>query len=98
MTIERRAFLKGFGGLIAVASVNPIALGKGKNLSVGVVGGGIVGASIALHLSEMGAHVKLLEKMAPASGATSKSFAWINAFTSDPHYRALRLKSISAYH
>ncbi len=98
MTIERRAFLKGVGGLVTVASVSPLALGKDQKLSVGVVGGGIVGASIALHLSGMGAHVTLFEKTAPASGATSKSFAWINAFTSDPHYRALRLKSINAYH
>ena len=62
-----------------------------------MVDGGIVGASIAMHLSRSGAQVTLFEKSAPAAGATSKSFAWINAFTSDPHYRALRLKSISTY-
>ena len=98
MTIERRAFLKGVGGFAAAASVGPFAFGGEPKKAVGVVGGGIVGASIALHLSGMGAHVTLFEKAAPASGATSKSFAWINAFTSDPHYRALRLKSIGAYH
>ena len=97
ITIERRKFLKGVGGLAAAAAINPLALGREQKRSVGVVGGGIVGASIALHLSGLGADVTLFEKNAPASGATGKSFAWINAFTNDPHYRALRLKSINAY-
>ncbi len=96
MTIERRTFLKGVGSL-AAASVNTLAFGQEQKVSVGVVGGGIVGASIALHLAGMGTQVTLFEKAAPATGATGKSFAWINAFTSDPHYRALRLKSINAY-
>ncbi|MCH8335833.1 MAG: FAD-binding oxidoreductase [Proteobacteria bacterium] len=97
MAIERRTFLKGMGSLAAAASVNTLAFGQQQKISVGVVGGGIVGASIALHLAKAGAQVTLFEKTAPAAGATSKSFAWINAFTSDPHYRALRLKSINAY-
>lgn len=98
MPIGRRTFLKGVGSLAATASVGPLAFGKERNISVGVVGGGIVGASVAMHLSRAGADVTLFEKEAPATGATGKSFAWINAFTSDPHYRALRLKSITAYH
>ncbi len=97
MAIERRRFLKGVGSLAATAAISPLALGAEKKRSVGVVGGGIVGSSIALHLSQAGAKVTLFEKKAPASGATAKSFAWINAFTSDPHYRSLRLKSINAY-
>ena len=97
MATDRRTFLKGVGSLAATATANPLAFGKDQYISIGVVGGGIVGASVAMHLSGMGAHVTLFEKTAPASGATSKSFAWINAFTSDPHYRALRLKSINAY-
>lgn len=97
MIIRRRTFLKGAGSLAATVSVSSLAFGKEQKLSVGVVGGGIVGASIALHLARTGAQVTLFEKSAPASGATSKSFAWINAHTSDPHYRALRLKSIAAY-
>jgi glycine/D-amino acid oxidase-like deaminating enzyme len=97
MLIRRRTFLKGAGGLAASVSLGTLAIGQEKKMSVGVVGGGIVGASIAMHLSRSGAHVTVFEKSAPASGATGKSFAWINAYTSDPHYRALRLKSIYAY-
>jgi glycine/D-amino acid oxidase-like deaminating enzyme len=93
MAIRRRTFLKVVGG----AAASSLALGQGRTPSIGVVGGGIVGASIALHLSALGAEVTLFERHAPATGATAKSFAWINAHTNDPHYRALRLKSIAAY-
>jgi glycine/D-amino acid oxidase-like deaminating enzyme len=69
-----------------------------RPLRVGVVGGGIVGASLAYHLSEAGARVTLFEKAQPGSGATQNSFAWLNAFVADPKYRALRLQSLMAYH
>ncbi|MEP7116143.1 MAG: FAD-dependent oxidoreductase [Acidobacteriota bacterium] len=49
-----------------------------------VVGGGIMGASIAYHLAKRGAEVHLLEKRAPATGATANSFAWINAGSKRP--------------
>ncbi|MGA2399961.1 MAG: FAD-binding oxidoreductase [Steroidobacteraceae bacterium] len=65
---------------------------------VGVVGAGIVGASLAYHLARAGAQVTLFEKAQPASGATQNSFAWLNAFVEDANYRALRLQSLMAYH
>jgi glycine/D-amino acid oxidase-like deaminating enzyme len=67
-------------------------------LRVGVAGGGIVGASIAMRLARSGATVWLFEKAAPAQGATRNSFAWVSAFVDDPHYRTIRLESIAAYH
>ena len=68
-----------------------------RGLRVGVVGGGIVGASIAMHLAEAGAAVTLFEKIGPALGTTQNSFAWVNAFTDDAHYRSLRIQSLLAY-
>lgn len=97
MQIIRRKFLIGMGGL-AAASIPRLLLAQQPRLSVGVVGGGILGASIALHLARAGVAVTLFEKNEPASGATGKSFAWINAFSDNPHYRYLRLQSLSAYH
>lgn len=44
-----------------------------------VVGGGIVGASIAYHLVRRGAHVVLVEAARPGAGSTEKSFGWLNA-------------------
>ena len=44
-----------------------------------VVGAGIVGASVAYHLSKGGAEVVLIDRAEPGSGTTSTSFAWVNA-------------------
>jgi glycine/D-amino acid oxidase-like deaminating enzyme len=68
-----------------------------RPLKVGVVGGGIVGACIASALAQAGAKVRLFEKSGPALGATQNSFAWVNAFDDDSHYRSLRLQSMLAY-
>jgi glycine/D-amino acid oxidase-like deaminating enzyme len=43
------------------------------------VGAGIVGSSVAYHLSESGAEVVLIDGAEPGSGTTSTSFAWVNA-------------------
>ena len=76
----------------------PAARSGASPLRVGIAGGGIVGASIAMHLARSGAHVLLFEKVGPAQGATQNSFAWVNAFAEDAHYRSLRLESLKAYH
>ena len=44
-----------------------------------IVGAGIVGASIAFHLSRRQADVTVVDHAEPGSGASSHSFAWINA-------------------
>lgn len=97
MTIFRRDFLRGLGS-VAIAAAPGISIAQSSRLSVGVVGGGIVGASVALHLAQAGASVTVFEKTAPTSGATSKSFAWLNAGSDNSHYRELRMRSLSAYH
>jgi len=97
MGIFRRDFLRGLGS-VAIAAAPGISMAQSSRLSVGVVGGGIVGASVALHLAQAGASVTVFEKTAPTSGATSKSFAWLNAGSDNSHYRELRLRSLSAYH
>ncbi len=64
-----------------------------------VIGAGIVGAAIAYNLARDGARVTLVEQAVPAAGATSQSFAWINAHTpANPDYFRLRLASIEEYH
>jgi glycine/D-amino acid oxidase-like deaminating enzyme len=94
----RRKFLK----QVAAAAASTVAASASgfekRPLRVGIVGGGIVGASVAYHLAQAGAQVILFEKAQPASGATQNSFAWLNAFVTEPAYRALRLQSLVAYH
>jgi len=94
--MKRRLFL----GAALGAGLTTVAFGAGKNgpkLRIGVVGGGIVGAAIAMQCARAGAGVTLLEKTAPAAGATGKSFAWINPFMDEPHYMRVRLKALERW-
>jgi glycerol-3-phosphate dehydrogenase len=45
---------------------------NGAKFRIGIVGGDILGASIAMHCAGAGADVTLFEKTPPADGATSK--------------------------
>lgn len=47
--------------------------------NVAVIGGGIIGASIAYHLAKLGLEVTLLERNGLAERASRGTFAWINA-------------------
>lgn len=63
-----------------------------------VVGAGIVGSAIAVHLVERGARVTVLDGAEPGAGATFVSFAWINARDKSPrHYHDLNRRSIDLW-
>jgi len=71
---------------------------NGKSLRVVVVGAGIVGASIAYYLARRQVAVTVLERHRPGAGASSHSFAWINAFGKEPYpYHDLNRRSVEAW-
>src|SRR5918994_808216 len=82
--MNRRQFVLTFGMSAAVVAATRVRLAARGPRRIAIVGGGIMGASIAYHLAKRGAEVHLLEKRAPASGATANSFAWINACSKRP--------------
>ncbi len=69
-------------------------------MKVVVIGAGIVGASIAYHLSlRTGVEVTVLEAGEAGSGASGHSFAWTNAFSKRPrHYHDLNRRSMELWH
>lgn len=62
-----------------------------------VVGGGVIGTSVAFHLAEAGADVCLLERDQLAGGSTSRAAGGIRAQFSDPLNIAIGLRSIEAF-
>ena len=56
----------------------------GKKRQIVVVGAGVLGASVALHLAWAGAAVTLVEASEPGQGTSAVSFAWLNAFGKRP--------------
>ena len=99
--MKRRQFLQ-WGAGLALGSLTGtrVLASSSRAVSVVVVGGGIVGASIAYHLARRGAQVTLLEKSQFASGASGKSFAWINAnFIKQPReYHVLSKLGVLGWH
>lgn len=78
--MERRRFLSSVSGLAAgLSGYRGVGAAERASARIGVVGAGMIGASIALHLARRGAEVVVFEREGPAAGATGKSFAWINA-------------------
>lgn len=94
--MRRRSFVGGVMTAGVLAGTALAATGKVRP-KVGVIGGGIIGASIAAHLMDAGADVIVFEKNTPGSGATQASLAWINPSTVNTHYRDLRLESMAAW-
>ena len=63
-----------------------------------VVGGGVIGASIAFHLAEAGVpDVVLVERDLLASGSTSRAAGGVRAQFSDPLNIAIALRSLEAF-
>lgn len=70
----------------------------GRALQVVVVGAGIVGAAIAYHLARRQVAVTVLERQQPGAGASSHSFAWLNAFSKEPlPYHDLNRRSMEMW-
>ena len=66
--------------------------------SIAVIGAGIMGAAIAWRLAMRGARVVLLDKGQPGHGASSHSFAWINAGAKEPvAYHNLNCRSLDMW-
>ena len=65
---------------------------------VAVIGAGILGATIAWRLARRGAQVTLIDKGKPGHGASSHSFAWINAGAKEPvGYHNLNRRSLEMW-
>ncbi|PWJ90889.1 glycine/D-amino acid oxidase-like deaminating enzyme [Mesorhizobium loti] len=63
-----------------------------------VIGAGIIGASIAWHLSKAGAQVTVIADSAAGGVATPNSFAWINASWGNPEpYFRLRTRAMAEW-
>lgn len=75
--LTRRAALKLASASASLAACSPS--GPKQQKHVAVIGGGIIGASIAYHLASEGVKVSLLERGDLAQRASRGTFAWINA-------------------
>lgn len=94
---DRRALLKLAAASATLAACTPAQSKPGRH--VAVIGGGIVGASIAYHLAQAGVRVSLLEREGLAERASRGTFAWINAtWAKQPrHYHAFNQAGVSGW-
>ena len=70
----------------------------GKPANVAVIGAGIMGAAIAFRLARRGVSVSLFDASQPGHGASSHSFAWINAGAKEPiGYHNLNRRSLEMW-
>lgn len=88
--------------LAGVEGLKPGINGKGMTptpADVVVIGGGVIGSSIAMHLARMGAgHVVLLEKDHLASGASGRSGAMVREHYLHPTLVRMAQESSQVFH
>jgi len=77
-----------------LASCAPVRQKQDRH--VAVIGGGIIGTSIAYHLAKEGIRVTLIEKDTVCTRASRGTFAWINAtWAKQPrHYHSFSQKGL----
>jgi glycine/D-amino acid oxidase-like deaminating enzyme len=98
MYMDRRRLLGLLGATALGAASGPAARAATPSRHEVVIGAGILGATIAYALARRGTRVTVLEKTAPASGATGDSFAYLNASTKQPRaYYDLNVRGIAGW-
>lgn len=76
----------------------PAGRRSGSSPRVAVIGGGIVGASVAYELAMRGARVTLLEMDGPGPSTSEVSFAWLNAHRKrSPAYHRLNVEGMASH-
>jgi glycine/D-amino acid oxidase-like deaminating enzyme len=95
--MRRRTALKLAAALTTTLGSLPVRSSSKRRVLV--VGAGIVGASIAYHLAQLGCKVTVIDKQGPASHASLATFAWINAtWAKQPQaYHLLNQQSVSSW-
>ena len=96
--MHRRQLLRLVGATALTAAYGKSVRAAQPPNHVIVIGAGILGAAISYHLAKRGVRVTILERSAPASGATGDSFAYLNASTKrERPYYELNLLGIAGW-
>lgn len=75
------------------------ACSRSGQITVAVIGAGVIGSAIAAGLARSGARVSLIERARPGAGASSTTLAWVNANNKRPaEYYDLNLAGMREHH